>query len=53
MEIIGLTAGAFILAVVIGLSVAGPLTTSVIQLSEAAIATSNGDLDPTSTNTWT
>ncbi|MGM0592724.1 MAG: HAMP domain-containing protein, partial [Halobacteriota archaeon] len=45
MEIIGLTIGAFVVAVVIGLFVAKRITAPVSQLSEAAVAASDGDFD--------
>ena len=43
-EIIGLTLGAFIVAVAIGLFVARRITTPITQLTEAAVAANNGDL---------
>ncbi|MGM0447768.1 MAG: methyl-accepting chemotaxis protein [Methanobacteriota archaeon] len=44
-EVLGLTVGAFVVAVVIGLFVAGRITPPITQLSEGLIAISNGDLD--------
>ena len=43
-EVIGLTVGAFVLAIVIGLFVARRITTPIKQLTEAAVAANSGDL---------
>ncbi|MBB6645888.1 methyl-accepting chemotaxis protein [Halobellus ruber] len=43
-EVIGLTLGAFVFAIVIGLFVARRITTPIRQLTEAAVAANNGDL---------
>lgn len=43
--ILALTVGAFIVAIAIGLFVARRITTPINQLSEAAVAASEGDLD--------
>ncbi|RLM57574.1 methyl-accepting chemotaxis protein [Halobellus sp. Atlit-31R] len=45
LEIVGLTIAAFAFAVVVGLFVSQRITRPVSQLSEAAIAASEGDLD--------
>jgi methyl-accepting chemotaxis protein len=45
LTILGLTVGSFIVAIGIGLFVAGRFTTPITQLSEAAIAARDGDLD--------
>src|SRR6056297_461475 len=43
--VLGLTVGAFVVAVLIGLFVAGRITPPITQLSEGLVAISNGDLD--------